>query len=342
MKLLTTAALLAATASAKSLRAPPILLQEPVPNDPAQHNADYHIPTIRESTIMARRIMHLSSLGTLVTTFPHPTNSQPILTSDNDADEVHAYENRPEEMAGSPIGLMEYYADCEPAAGNPTLLAINIATPYRNYAAGSNISLQIRWWPTQSNSYELSTSAFPDLEVDDGDEEDIPTPHTPAALPRFSLHGRLEPIPVKDLAVNLIPACFMHAHPDSLLWQPGNDIHTSEYMRFVVEHIYWFGGFGDRARIGWLPVEEWRNVTREEVEAMSLPGEKGWRERGVRSQDGPGMVQDDEEVEGEEEEERDGRWGATCEFGVCIHCPAVPETGSCLNATVYLSLSEEV
>ncbi|KAK0785013.1 hypothetical protein LTR91_006948 [Friedmanniomyces endolithicus] len=300
MKLLTTAALLAATASAKSLRAPPILLQEPIPNDPTQHNADHHIPTIRESTIMARRIMHLSSLGTLVTTFPHPTNPQSVLTSDNDADEVHAYENRPEEMAGSPIGLMEYYADCEPATGNPTLLAINIATPYRNYAAGSNISLQIRWWPTQN------------LEVDEDDDEDIPTPHTPAALPRFSLHGRLEPIPIKDLSVNLIPACFMRAHPDSLLWQPGNDIHTSEYMRFVVEHIYWFGGFGDRARIGWLPVEDWRSVTREEVEAMSLPGEKGWRERGVGSQGGLEKVQDDEEVEGEEEtEETDGRWGGS-------------------------------
>ncbi|TKA44879.1 hypothetical protein B0A54_03169 [Friedmanniomyces endolithicus] len=313
MKLLTTAALLAATASAKSLRAPPILLQEPIPNDPTQHNADHHIPTIRESTIMARRIMHLSSLGTLVTTFPHPTNPQPILTSDNDADEIHAYENRPEEMAGSPIGLMEYYADCEPATGNSTLLAINIATPYRNYAAGSNISLQIRWWPTQSNSYDLSTSALPDLKVDDDDDdEDIPTPHTPAALPRFSLHGRLEPIPIKDLAASLIPACFMRAHPDSLLWQPGNDIHTSEYTRFVVEHVYWFGGFGDRARIGWLPVEDWRSVTREEVEAMSLPGEKGWRERRLMEHGGEERVQDDEEVEGEvETEETDGRWGAS-------------------------------
>ncbi|KAK1810563.1 hypothetical protein LTR12_015070 [Friedmanniomyces endolithicus] len=301
MKLLTTAALLAATASAKSLRAPPILLQEPIPNDPTQHNADHHIPTIRESTIMARRIMHLSSLGTLVTTFPHPTNPQPILTSDNDADEIHAYENRPEEMAGSPIGLMEYYADCEPATGNPTLLAINIATPYRNYAAGSNISLQIRWWPTQNLKVD-----------DDDDDEDIPTPHTPAALPRFSLHGRLEPIPIKDLAASLIPACFMRAHPDSLLWQPGNDIHTSEYTRFVVEHVYWFGGFGDRARIGWLPVEDWRSVTREEVEAMSLPGEKGWRERRLMEHGGEERVQDDEEVEGEvETEETDGRWGAS-------------------------------
>ena len=45
-------------------------------------------------------------------------------------------------------------------------------------------------------------------------------------------------------------------------------------MRFVVEHVYWFGGFGDRARIGWLPIEEWQSVTKGEIEQCRLPGEK--------------------------------------------------------------------
>ncbi|TKA64848.1 hypothetical protein B0A55_08286 [Friedmanniomyces simplex] len=262
---------------------------------------------------MARRIMHLSSLGTLVSTFPEPSHA--FTPNSNEGDEVYAYENRPQEMAGSPIGLMEYYADCEPETGNPTLLAINIATPYRNYAAGSNISLQIRWWPTQSNSYDLSASSHvAQLENEEiEDDEDIPTPHTPAALPRFSLHGRLEPIPAKDLVASLVPACFMRAHPDSLLWQPGNDIHTSQYMRFVVEHIYWFGGFGDRARIGWLPVEEWRNVTKDEVEGMRLPGEKGWRDLEARRQGRKSELEDEEvEVEVEWEVKTEGRhriWG---------------------------------
>ena len=170
-------------------------------------------------------------------------------------------ENRPSAVEGSPIGLMEYYADCEPTTGNPVLLAISIATPFKNYQEGSNISLSVRWWPIETNYYAA-------------EDEDIPTPHTPAALPRFSLHGYLEPIPPVDLLKHVIPACFLKQHPDSLLWQPGNDIHTSQYMRLVVEHIYWFGGFGDRARIGWLPVEEWRNVTMEEVAKCRLPGEK--------------------------------------------------------------------
>ncbi|KAK3687036.1 hypothetical protein LTR37_019198 [Vermiconidia calcicola] len=198
---------------------------------------------------MARRILHHSSIGNLVTSFP-------IHDSDEGSSTL---ENRPAEVEGSPIGLMEYYADCEPKTGNPTLLAINIATPYKNYGAGSNISLSIRWWPKTENFYSST---------------DIPTPHTPAALPRFSLHGRLEPISKADLATKLIPACFLKAHPDSVLWQPGNDIHESDYVRLVVEHVYWFGGFGDRAQIGWLPLEEWQSVTMEEIDECRLPGEE--------------------------------------------------------------------
>lgn len=253
-------------------------------NPPVEDERYYEIPTIHESAIMARRIMHLSTLGNLVTAFPYQRSS----------DEPATQENRPNGVEGSPIGLMvsntgrkrtlpkepttdaqqtkEYYADCE-SNGNPTLLAINIATPFRNYDAGSNISLSVRWWPRASNIYSPDSGY------------DIPTPRTPAALPRFSLHGRLEPISTSDLFRKFIPACFLRSHPDSVLWQPGNDIsHASEYMRLVVEHVYWFGGFGDRARIGWLPLEEWQGVTMEEIDECRLPGEeekkkkkkKGW------------------------------------------------------------------
>lgn len=53
-------------------------------------------------------------------------------------------------------------------------------------------------------------------------------------------------------------------------------------MRLVVEEVYWIGGFGDRAYIGWIPKDEWNGVTKEEIESIRLPGEKkgwgGWRE----------------------------------------------------------------
>ena len=242
---------------------PSKILPQYIFSNPPLEDESYRIPTVHESAIMARRIFHLSTLGTLVTSFPYVSSNE----------ELRPLEARPNGVEGSPIGLMEYYADCE-GNGNPTLLAINIATPFKNYEAGSNISLSVRWWPKASNIYSSSRSA------------EIPTPHTPAALPRFSLHGHLEPISKVELVKGLIPACFLKTHPDSVLWQPGNDIsHESEYMRLVVEYVYWFGGFGDRARIGWLPLKEWRAVTREEIEGCRLPGEnekKGlvgwWRE----------------------------------------------------------------
>jgi len=255
--------ILALISAASALVLPEVDTQHIFTNPPQTHNAAHRIPSIRESTVMARRILHLSSLGTLVTSFPDPSDT-----------DLETLENRPAGMANNPIGLMEYYADCE-GTGNPTVLAIDIATPYKNYQQGSNISLAVRWWPKQTMSY----AQLQREDDDDDDDEDIPTPHTPAALPRFSLHGYLEPITSSSSDVASITSCFLATHPDSILWQPGNDIsHESEYMRFVVEHVYWFGGFGDRARIGWLPIQEWRDITMEEVRKMRLPGEKGWQD----------------------------------------------------------------
>jgi len=153
-----------------------------------------------------------------------------------------------------PIGLMDYLADCEPT-GNPTILAINIATSFKNVAAGSNISLSLTWTPP-SSSPSLYT-------------------YSPASLPRFSLLGYLEPISPSLVDSLKLAQCFTTAHPDAKYWLPGNPIHTSEWVRLVVQEVYWIGGFGDRNYIGWIPVEEWRAVKRGEWEGVRLPGEKG-------------------------------------------------------------------
>ena len=50
-------------------------------------------------------------------------------------------------------------------------------------------------------------------------------------------------------------------------------------MRFVVEYVYWFGGFGDRARIGWLPLEDWRGATEDEIEGCRLRARRRKQER---------------------------------------------------------------
>ncbi|ORY18688.1 pyridoxamine 5'-phosphate oxidase-domain-containing protein [Clohesyomyces aquaticus] len=214
---------------------------------PTQHifsnpetDSTYKIPTVHESAIQARRILHLETIGTLSTVFPT----------------THDAENRPGDVSGTPIGLMDYFGDCEPDTGNPTILAISIATSFKNVAAGSNITLSLRWHPPYAHN----------------------TPYSAASMPRFSLVGHLEYLTPEEIASQHVPACFVKYHPDSAAWLPGNRIHESKWARLVVEDVYWIGGFGDRAYIGWIPLDEWKSVTKKEIEQCRLPGEKksGW------------------------------------------------------------------
>ncbi|PNS14129.1 hypothetical protein CAC42_6642 [Sphaceloma murrayae] len=201
-------------------------------------SSDWNIPTVHESAVQARRILRLTNLATLSTVFPV------------DKSDVGATENRPSGLGGAPIGLMDYYADCEDS-GDPTILAIGIATSFKNVEAGSNITLSLRWHP-QDGKW-----------------------HSAAALPRFSLIGHLEDINDEEVSKKGIRTCFVKSHPDSVAWLPGNRIHASHWVRLVVDEIYWIGGFGDRAYIGWIPLDEWRSVTEKEIASVVLPGEKG-------------------------------------------------------------------
>lgn len=205
--------------------------------DIATEVSDFVIPSVHESAVLARRILHLSSIGTLSTTFP------------SDADSRATLESRPHGLGGVPIGLMDYFADCEPSTGNPTILALDIATSFKNVAAGSNISLELRWQPPNVRT------------------------HSAAAMPRFSLLGRLEHLREEEIEEQDVAGCFVEYHPDAVAWLPGNMIHVSRWTRLVVEDIYWIGGFGDRAYIGWIAAENWRNVTMKEIDAARLPGE---------------------------------------------------------------------
>jgi hypothetical protein len=224
-------------------------------SNPSSHSSsEYKIPTSYESAILARRILHLTPLGTLSTIFP---------TSHHTSE--HTQEQRPAGLEGMPIGLMDYISDCE-TSGNPTILAINIATSFKNAASGSNISLSLQWTPPYPprSRIESMKNTFA---------------YSAANLPRFSLLGYLEKIPASVVEAQDIGACFVKQHRDAKYWLPGNKIHESEWVRLVVQEVYWIGGFGDRAYIGWIPVEQWRNVSKAEWEGVRLPGEKkGWKE----------------------------------------------------------------
>lgn len=218
--------------------------------NPELTSTAYRIPTIHESAIQARRILKLSSIATISTIFPGTSNAS-YLDS----------ENRPDGVAGSPVGLIDYYASCDPNLYNPTFLAISVATSFRNARAGSNVTLSLRYQPPP----------------DHGPSKDLYT-YSPANLPRFSLIGYIEPLSQNEVWEHKIRSCFFESHPDAEAWTPGNNIHDSWWARLVVQEVYWIGGFGDRAYIGWIPTDIYQAVTKEEVDAARLVGEKGWLE----------------------------------------------------------------
>jgi Pyridoxamine 5'-phosphate oxidase len=207
--------------------------QIPIAVDDGLASNSHRIPTVSESAVMARRILQLERIGTLSTIFPASKN----------------LEQRPSSVAGLPLGLMDYYADCEPDSGNPTILALSIASSIRNSDAGSNVTLSLRWHPP------------------------VDRPYSAAEMPRFALFGYLEDISPEEVESQEIEECFGKHHPDSIFWMPGNRIHFSYWTRLVVEEVYWLGGFGDRAYIGWIPMDIWHSVKKEDIEKLRLPGE---------------------------------------------------------------------
>lgn len=302
------------SSSSSSSAPPPLdpayLFQNPDSLSSTSSPAARRIPTSYESAVLGRRVLALTPLATLSTVFPASSSGE----------DVGADERRPAGLGGMPIGLMDYVADCEDA-GDPTILAIRIATSFKNADAGSNLSVSVSWAPpyppkkriesdedenknkgTMSwlysglRSWWRASSSEGQGKAEDEEKHGRgrhsrydPAPYSAANLPRFSLLGYLEPIPTSADAVGAeaLRSCFLRSHPDARYWLPGNRIHESAWVRLVVTQVYWIGGFGDRAYIGWIPAEEWRNVTRAEWEAVRLPGEKeGWEEWTVGGSEG--------------------------------------------------------
>ena len=212
--------------------------------DPVSDSAG--IPSVHESAIQARRILQLSSIATLSSVF---------LTAST-------LERRPGDVENAPIGLMEYYALCSPRLSDPTILGVTIATTMKNAAAGSNVTLSLR--------YHLPEDAPP---------SDDSWAYLPANLPRFSLVGYIEKLSQEDVDKHKIRDCFIKTHWDASIWEPGTDIHESWWGRLIVQEVYFFGGFGDRARIGWIPIEEWQGITQEEIDEYRLVGEQGYEKQ---------------------------------------------------------------
>ncbi|KAI1617469.1 pyridoxamine 5'-phosphate oxidase-domain-containing protein [Exophiala viscosa] len=202
--------------------------------------SSFTIPSRYESTVLGRRLLALSKTGVLTTVFPESINSTRV----------------PEDVARTPIGLPDYIASCEEPTGNPTLLALTVSTSTKNALAGSNVSLALSWW----DEYVHITHK---------------QPWSAANLPRLSMTGYLEEMTDEEVSSGGIAACFTKAHVDSVMWLPGKKwaAHKGVWMRMVVREVYWIGGFGDRAYIGWFDPEEWHGVKVDEWSEVRLPGE---------------------------------------------------------------------
>ncbi|KAJ5887416.1 hypothetical protein N7495_007457 [Penicillium taxi] len=211
-------------------------------------------PSWFTSTLMARRLLALSPSGVISTVFPDSVSPR-----------------TPPSMAGLPIGLREYIADCEGALpdglshgenGDPTVLGLGIGTTFRNIQAGSNVSLQLDWW----DHLDQAGPVYPGL------------PLSPAALPRVTLFGYLEPLPsLSDRAAVQLEKCFLTSHPDAKAWLPGNSRspHSSFWARLVVTQAYWIGGFGDVQQIGWINISDWKGIRRYESGGRDR---RGWKD----------------------------------------------------------------
>ena len=178
----------------------PTTLATPLPTQPILSTST--IPSRQYSTVLARRLLALSGTGVLSTIFPSNLTSNPRV---------------PTALINTPIGLPEYIADCDdPSSGNPTLLALSVSTSTRNAVAGSNVSLAISWW----DAYEEYAGA---------------KPWSAADLPRASLTGYLEEIPLREAEQSGVVECFVGVHKDSRLWLPGSKStpHEGVWMRMV-------------------------------------------------------------------------------------------------------------
>ncbi|KAG5356799.1 hypothetical protein CJU90_2150 [Yarrowia sp. C11] len=143
-----------------------------------------------------------------------------------------------------PEGYVEYYADCG-TDGNPVMLNVHIGTGFRNIAAGSAVTLSIR--VGDHPVVEHTNPWYPGGIV-----------KSAAGSPRVSLRGKFEDL--GDDEIKAVESCFLKRHPDAKWWLPGNDVHTTHWVKFNVDSLHMVGGFGDRAYIGNIDGDVYRSA----------------------------------------------------------------------------------
>ncbi|OAV96585.1 hypothetical protein PTTG_01019 [Puccinia triticina 1-1 BBBD Race 1] len=169
----------------------------------------------------ARELIHYRSegIGTLISNYP-----------DNHPDPF---------LRGLPIGLQEYFA------------------PYPN---GDLVLLVLPISPIYGNVLQRKENSTMGLTLAINDE--LGTVQRKNAIwaanrRRVSVFGELEMLE-EEAEQKEAKALYEKVHPDSTLWDGHGGPHASFWARLVVRKVYYFGGFGDRAAIGWLDLDFYR------------------------------------------------------------------------------------
>lgn len=177
------------------------------------------IPTEIEAAAVARSLVNRESLTNV--------NTLKKIVNTNGFSKEH------------PVSFMEYYADCD-NDGDFYWLIVEASTAYKNIAAGSDFSFSIRAGDHPINDHV--NPYYPGGIV-----------NSPAGSPRISLLGTLTNVSFVTPAEKIkLETCFIKKHPDAKAWLPSAiaSPHKTHWTKFVVDDIYFIGGFGDRAYIG--------------------------------------------------------------------------------------------
>ncbi|GAA5971762.1 hypothetical protein JCM11641_001504 [Rhodosporidiobolus odoratus] len=139
--------------------------------------------------------------------------------------------------AGLPFGLQEYYAPYPDSNGDLLFLAMPIAGIYRNALPPNPPNLTI----TINDMYGFG----------DG--------NLAAGRRRIALFGAIERVEGEE-ELERCKQTYLEAHPDARGWIPPNGPHSAFYARLRINKVYDFGGFGDVAFIGWIPLDLYRSA----------------------------------------------------------------------------------
>lgn len=188
-----------------------------------------NIPTMIEAASIARTLVERESLMNINT--------------------IKSRKGEGGELKRIPVSSMEYYADCD-EDGDPYWLVVDLGSTFTNIKGGSEYSITIR-----TGDHALNDNVDPKYPGG--------IPESPSGSPRAIFEGKFVNVSFSNpLEMIRLERCFLKKHPDAKFWLPNSPFsaHSSHWTKFIVDDIYFIGGFGDRAYIGSIDADIYHSV----------------------------------------------------------------------------------